>query len=313
MNPLSTILIHSVPVEVTRNPWLINRLWARSAVGVVGGTPKSLKTWAALEMALAVSSGKPCFGQFTTLQAPVVLFAAEDSPQDLRKRVAGLAQARKIDLSRVPIHVITESSLRLDSEGHRKRLSDTLKAIRPGLVVLDPLVRLHSGDENSAGDMSRVLGYLRWLQREHDTAVLLVHHTRKSGGSGQPGQTLRGSGDVHAWGDSNLYLIHEKRGLVLHAEHRSHPTPKPMSVELTGTPPRLVVTELGDDTTPAGVASLDSRILAALREAPVGRTELRERLRVRNATFCDAISRLQAAGRVNTDRVGRLCVPDSPH
>ena len=35
--------------------WLIEPLWGCGAVGVIGGSPKSCKTWLALEMAVAVS------------------------------------------------------------------------------------------------------------------------------------------------------------------------------------------------------------------------------------------------------------------
>src|SRR5439155_9206885 len=45
-------------------PWLIEQLWSANAVGILGGAPKSLKTWMALEMAIAVASGSSCLGQF---------------------------------------------------------------------------------------------------------------------------------------------------------------------------------------------------------------------------------------------------------
>src|SRR6184192_4079920 len=38
-------------------PWLIDQLWTAHAVGIIGGTPKSYKTWMALEMAVSVASG----------------------------------------------------------------------------------------------------------------------------------------------------------------------------------------------------------------------------------------------------------------
>ena len=48
-----------------------------------------------------------------------------------------------------------------------------------------------------------ILGFLRDIQRRFETAILLVH-ARKSGAT-RPGQALRGSSELHAWGDSNLY------------------------------------------------------------------------------------------------------------
>ena len=45
-------------------PWLIDQLWTAQAVGIIGGTPKSLKSWLALEMGVAVASGSACLATF---------------------------------------------------------------------------------------------------------------------------------------------------------------------------------------------------------------------------------------------------------
>ena len=52
---------------------------------------------------------------------------------------------------------------------------------------------------------SDVLEDLRLLTNFAMDSVVLVHHARKSGAA-RPGQALRGSSELHAWEDSNLYL-----------------------------------------------------------------------------------------------------------
>ena len=82
-------------------------------------------------------------------------------------------------------------------------------------------MRLHGIDENNAGEVAELLAYFRSLQRQLDLSVLLVHHTRKNAAGGvAAGQGLRGSGDIHAFGDSNLYLRRTREHLVLSSEHR---------------------------------------------------------------------------------------------
>jgi len=282
-----------VEAEREQPKWLIEGLWAEAAVGCIGGTPKSGKTWLALEMALAVASGRPCLGRYPVPQkGTVLLYAAEDRPQALRVRAEELAKARGVPLDRLPVGLITEPALRLDVPGHQLRLAATVEKLKPRLLILDPLVRLHRSDENSSADISELLGYLRALQRAHDVAVVLVHHVRKSG-AGQPGQALRGSGDLHAWGDSNLYLLRRKGGLELHAEHRSHPAPEPVAVELATSPTRL---EVRAQEQP--LDDLEQAVVDVLGSGPLSRTALRERLRVRNERLGDALLRLQAAGTV---------------
>lgn len=278
-----------------RDDWLIEGLWANEAVGCIGGTPKAGKTWLALEMALAVASGQPCLGRFPVKNpGPVILFCAEDGPRAVQERVAGLAKARGIDFARLAVGWIDAATIWLDDPKHQKRLALTVAAMKPRLLVLDPLVRLHRGDENSASDIANVLGYLRGLQREHHVAIVLVHHVRKSGAS-EPGQALRGSGDLHAWGDSNAYLLRREGKPTLVVEHRGHRSPEPLLVRLDGDPPRLVVD--GVATSPV-VEPLDERIVAVLAVSPLTRTALRERMGVRNETLGVAIDRLVTAGRV---------------
>lgn len=298
----------------TKNPepsWLITSLWGEQAVGFIGGTPKSCKTWLALELAVAVASGRPCLGRFPVCDpGHVLLYTAEDGAADVRRRVAAIARARKIELERLAVGLISEPMLQLDRPGHQHRLAATLEQIKPRLLVLDPLVRLHRGDENSAGDVSALLAFLRGLQREHGVAIAVVHHVRKSASSGQPGQALRGSGDLHAWSDSNLFLLHRNDRLELHAEHRNHPAPDPLAVELATRPEHLVVADIDDDPQRNGVGELHARVVAALNGSPMTRTDLRDRLRIRNETLGEILVKLEAQGVVQ--RVdGRLTIPDS--
>jgi hypothetical protein len=184
------------------------------------------------------------------------------------------------------------------------RLAATLERHRPRLLILDPLVRLHRIDENSAGEMSALLAELRLLQRHYRLAIVLVHHLRKRGGN--DGQALRGSGDLHAWGDSNLFLRRRERHLVLRAEHRFAAAPEPCRLALAGEPyPHLQVLDSEDGPVEA-TAELAERIVAALAAAPrpLGREALRQELRTRNATLGDVLARLRADGRIERQEDG---------
>ena len=137
---------------------------------------------------------------------------------------------------RMAIYAITASALRLDHDRDRTRLWETARWLRPKLLVLDPLVRLHGIDENHAGAVAELLAYFRSLQRELGISVLLVHHTRKNAGDGAAaGQGLRGSSDIHAFGDSNLYLRRTEQHLILSSEHRSAAASAPVYLELVAT------------------------------------------------------------------------------
>ncbi len=138
-------------------------------------------------MALSVATGTPCLGKYAVPQAgPVLVYLAEDALPVVRERVAGMARHRGLDLAGVEVHVITAPTLRLDRDPHRGRLLETAKRLRPRLLLLDPLVRLHGIDENNAGEVAGLLAYFRSLQRQLDLSVVLVHHTRKNAGGEWP-------------------------------------------------------------------------------------------------------------------------------
>jgi len=294
--------------------WLIDTLWARAGVGVIGGAPKCCKSWLGLDLALSVASATSCLDAFDVHDSgPVLLYMAEDDAATLKARLNGLCRHRRLDLALLPIHVITAPTLRLDLDSDQRRLQHTVAELRPRLLLLDPFVRLHRIDENHAGEVSALLAYLRGLQRTLDLAVAVVHHARKNGRAGAAGQNLRGSGDFHAWYDSSLYLHRQRDTLVLTPEHRAAPHAQPMTL-------RLHAREQADDThlevigeLPTTSASdnrhgLEATILAALVQAPRTRAQLRAELRVRNERLGLALERLAQQARIIRSH-GRWTVP----
>jgi hypothetical protein len=168
-------------------------------------------------------------------------------------------------------------------------------------------VRLHRLDENSASEVSGLLSYLRDLQRELDVALLVVHHTRKSGAVGaQAGLGLRGSGDFHAWSDSSLYLRRVRGDLLLSIEHRSASAPEPVALRLVGDDgaAHLELVERAPGDTLAA-ESIEERILDALAaQEPLTRSALREQLSVKNERLGPALSALEERGAIERRPVG---------
>jgi hypothetical protein len=196
------------------------------------------------------------------------------------------------------MHVITAPTLRLDHEPHRSRLFQTAKRLQPRLLLLDPLVRLHGIDENRAAEVAELLAYIRSLQRRLDLSVMLVHHTRKNAAGGvAAGQGLRGSSDLHAFGDSNLYLRRTCQRLLLSSEHRAAPASPPVYLELVASDPETihleVIAELNRHDT------LSQQVLDLLTQHSVlTRVKLRETLSVQNERLGQVLEALQRAGRL---------------
>lgn len=303
--PFAVCRAADIPVVTGERRWLVRDLWARAAVGIVGGAPKCCKSWFALDLAVSVASGTPCLGQFEVEESgPTLVFLAEDSLPDVRARLSAIAASRALDFPGLAVDVITESMVRVDLAQHRERLVRTLEQHRPRLLLLDPLVRLHRLDENSAQEISGLLGFLREIQRSFDCAVVLVHHASKKQRS-RPGQSLRGSSDLHAFGDSNAYLAADGDDLVLTMEHRSAAAPPPVRLRLVTEPaPHLEVVEPAGPPTTGPL--LGDQVINWIRSAtrPVLRREIREGLRMNNNRLSEVLVGLESAGQIRRESEG---------
>jgi RecA-family ATPase len=306
---LPMVRVGEIKSEESAQRWLVEGLWGASSVGVIGGAPKCAKTWLGLDMALSVATGTACLGKYAVPEpGPVLVYLAEDALPVVRERIEGMARHRGIDITEVEIHVITAPTLRLDHDRDRTRLFETARRLRPRLLVLDPLVRLHGIDENHAGEVAELLAYFRSLQRQLDLSVLLVHHTRKNAAGGATaGQGLRGSGDIHAFGDSNLYLRRTKDHLVLSSEHRAASASAPVYLELVATDAEMihleVVAEIQDGSTGLTVdgkrRSLEEQLLELLAQGEaLTRARLRDSLAVKNERLGEVLESLERAGRL---------------
>jgi hypothetical protein len=296
----------ALELQPPEQTWLIQELWGQAAVGIIGGAPKCGKSWLGLDMALSVASATPCLGRFPVQRpGPALVFLAEDSLPAVRARLEGLCAHRQLDLRALELYVITAPSLRLDQGADRQLLEAMLERLQPRLLLLDPLVRLHRLDENSAAEISQLLGFLRQLQRTYHSAIVLVHHASKKHRA-QPGQALRGSSDLHAFGDSNAYLARKQDRLILTCEHRAARAPDPITLELVSTPEgQQAHLEVRSEPAPNPSVSLAERALVVLQNAskPISRKALRDSLRVNNQRLGEALETLKRQGTaVQTER-----------
>jgi hypothetical protein len=288
--------------------WLIDGLWGDQAVGILGGEPKCCKSFLALDIAVSVASGSPCLRTFPVPRpGKVLLFPAEDSLPVVRQRLDGIAAAAQVAFTSLPIEVITAPTLRLDTPADRQRLSNTVEQLQPALLILDPLIRLHRVDENDATQIAGLLSFLRQLQRQFKLAVLLVHHARKDSNSSRPGQALRGSSELHGWGDSNLYMRRKGSQLTLSTEHRAAPSQDHIPLQLTQAGSALSLTIVATtnvaDPPPESVAQRVRRLLAEQIE-PISVQRLRQLAGLRTATVCAALAELSEQGLVCHDSRG---------
>jgi hypothetical protein len=300
--------------------WLVRDLWSTQGVGFLAGSPKAMKTWMGLDLAISVASGTACLGRFAVEErGPVLAFLAEDRHREIRQRVAAICRHRNLALDSLDLHFIAVPLLQLHQGEDSARLKATVESLHPKLLLLDPLVRIWGADENSAQEISALLSFLRTLQRRYRLAILIVHHFTKRSHS-RLGQALRGSGDLWAWSDDNAYLVRNGDHLVLHLEHRSAPSAAPITLRLIdsdgdgGALHLEIVEQANPADTSAGTTAppLEEQILEALRAAapkPRTRDALRKTLRVNNDRLGQTLRALEEKARIRRAASGWTVAP----
>lgn len=154
-----------------------------------GATGKSF--WA-LEAAMAIAcsvAGGDLVGLSPACAGRVVYFAGEDPEVALVRRIHAIGQhlnqqAREAIAKNLILESIMGKRLNVMDDRHLVRITEFCEGAR--LIVLDTLSRVHDRDENSNGDMSRLIATLEHVATNTGASVLYLHHVSK--GSAREGQ-----------------------------------------------------------------------------------------------------------------------------
>jgi AAA domain/Domain of unknown function (DUF3854) len=210
----------------------------KQGLAVLGGPPKVGKSSAALNLVLRRTFGADWLG-FATATGRSLILQAEISERELQSRVRLMLQ----DLGETlpderRIFFATHRGLRLDRHDGLQLCRRLVQEARPDLLIIDPMARFYSGDQNSAREVGRLIGALDDLIQAYGVAVLLIHHVAKPS-KDEPregGLRLRGSSALFAAVDSVLLLDKaEGGGFRLAFELRNGKEPEPMRLARTDT------------------------------------------------------------------------------
>jgi hypothetical protein len=183
--------------------WLIQGLWPADAYGVLAAQEKAGKTWAALDLAVSVATGRPWLDHFPCPSpGPVLVFLGEGGERATVRRIQAIAAAKGVD----PDQLADQLRLcfrvpRLATPGAGSELAAIqaeLEAHPAALVVLDPLYLAAAGASGSnLYDMGAVLQAIQGVCQHAGCALLVVTHWNKTG-DGRGADRISGAGPA-AW------------------------------------------------------------------------------------------------------------------
>jgi DNA-binding transcriptional ArsR family regulator len=170
---------------------------------VLAGAPKLGKSWLALCLGLALANGGRALGKIQVDQGDVLYLALEDTPRRIQDRLEQLGAT-------------VTKSMAVCTEWERGTLGtdvlDGYLSMNPKikLVIIDTLQRFREptkGNQNIYEADYEAMTPIKRVADKHNMAIIVVHHTRKSGGTdGDPFSAISGSQGIGGTVDTRIVL-----------------------------------------------------------------------------------------------------------
>ncbi|HKD37292.1 MAG TPA: AAA family ATPase [Pirellulales bacterium] len=192
------------PTTLPPRGWLLGNWFCRGFVSsvIAGGAAGKTAFRIACALALAAKRGD-VVGENVFDRVPVLFLCFEDGEDELKRRICAAMLEHKIGNRDIAGYLFVQAippEIKLafaeDFKVKRGALYDRLDKFVAdnaiGLVILDPLVKTHSVNENSNTEMDFVATLLSQLAQQHNVAVDTPHHVPKGGI--EPGNAEAGRG-----------------------------------------------------------------------------------------------------------------------
>lgn len=205
--PMVEFLGDEEPDDDDAVDWIVRDLIPRGEPVIWGGPMKAGKTWAVMDLLLAIALGESWLGRFeNTLGEPARVMGVflEDNRRRVSKRLHELARARGRDLLRDPTLrsnlFISRSPLRLPDAKDQRALIKEIRNNGVRVVAVDNLTRVILGDPNSTRDAANFTRAWTEIGDETGATIEFLHHTKKPTTDKEvdPFDQLRGSADFGA-------------------------------------------------------------------------------------------------------------------
>jgi len=178
--------------EIPPRPWVVPRLLLRQQITLLVAEGSAGKSTLILILAAHMALGRDFLGFKVPRKWRSIIYNAEDDRDEMARRLYAICQAYKFDpaevLEGVQILVSGETGLQLVQGNPPSMKTETVQQLVDmaghsdiGMLALDPLIDIHSVNENDNTGMRYVMAVLRLIARQADVAVLVAHHTSRAG------------------------------------------------------------------------------------------------------------------------------------
>lgn len=229
--PLQPIKLNQfLEADIPDIRWIVDHVIPEGTATIFGGWQGLGKSWVSLDLAVEMAKGGGKWMDVYPVAGGPVLYIDEESTEALLKyRLKKLIKGKCLEGAPLDLHLAIGKRFKFTNEDSLEELKKLLSVIKPKLVIVDALIRVHHLEENSSKDMSYFFdSIIKPLSQDYGCSFLFIDHERKSFTMpGMPtqagGQRLRGSSAKGDAIDTMISLKKENDRLVFeHSKARFH-------------------------------------------------------------------------------------------
>lgn len=182
--------------------WIVENLIVSNSLSMITGDAGSGKTWASLDMAVAIARGEDWIG-LKTIKGPVLVIDEESGDNRLAGRLDKILLGHN-DNDDNPTEIYYSSMCGADIKSEKDLLEIENFIVDKNIkfCVIDALMDVVLGaDENSVKEMMPAFSALRKMSERVNSAFWVIHHNDKAG------KGYRGSSAIKGAVDSMIEII----------------------------------------------------------------------------------------------------------
>src|SRR3990172_633961 len=164
--------------EPEKPEWIIKNLVMAGSVITVYGSGGSKKTYSMIDMIFSIQMRSDWLG-FEIPKPVNILMIDEESGRNrlsLRYREARNGYNTRVAL---PIYTICMTRFSLRDRDDVRELEKAIQATNARVVVIDSLVTVLQGDENSSKEITQLYNNLSEIAKKMKIAIFVIHHSNK--------------------------------------------------------------------------------------------------------------------------------------
>ena len=304
----------------TKDKWLVKNWLVDKSVTFMVSPPESYKTWLLLDLAVSVAMGAPFLGMFeTTRQGSVFVIQQEDAPAALVERISLITQKKlgmipyeeddmmhAFTIPDLPIYFHTSRKLKFGDLNILKDIEEHIDAMRPKLILIDPLYSAASGDDTFMANLAGQMMILKDWRDKYGCTFMIAHHSRKSASaSDMHREDAWGSQFINAFLEAGWQIRRDPKRL------RENQIFLRRHSKVTGNAPTAVLTfdisteypfeyevSVKADESATQTSSASFEILDLLANDAMTQSELAQRIGVSKATVSRQVKKLMDEGRI---------------